>query len=497
MKFEIPPNNLENSAEKFEKEPRGEYINEVLTESKNRLAEYFPAFYRDIPTKLNYQDAADNLKVNYSFENENLNINIQTPEDLSGKSAEDLKKLKINFLVFENVAKDEIISKKTQDFFFLCHEYTHGINQALFRESRPDVVQIGEAKKREFEQADEIKRKELLEEEKNSIIPELGESLPISIERIMAEKILQDEMIDDQEKNDVKKFWEIHGKSLSSKKIEKNPESKYTEFDEAMICYKIYQEFGEKGIVDFIKNFDFEKLSKIKKYSDIENKILSEEYKEFLEMSADEIIENFTNHESMQEQEKTDEEVFREYMEDLDLKPEDFSGKILDVGSGRGEFAKWAKEHNISSEIYSIEPFDKITNTPNAVRGRAEKLPFQSGEFDLIISNSSIPNVFIGGSKEKIKEQIKNSFDEFLRVSDTDGEIRLGRVQKGKLYENQINFTEALDEVLNELKKEQNLKISEIHKKPDTYEYNDKGKPIRLLAERFLIKIKKQPEKQD
>ncbi|MEW5907938.1 MAG: hypothetical protein AB1643_02035 [Patescibacteria group bacterium] len=49
----------------------------------------------------------------------------------------------------------------------------------------------------------------------------------------------------------------------------------------------------QKGIVDFIKNFDFEKLSKIKKYSDTENKILSEEYKKFLEMDASDIVKNF------------------------------------------------------------------------------------------------------------------------------------------------------------------------------------------------------------
>ena len=32
-----------------------------------------------------------------------------------------------------------------------------------------------------------------------------------------------------------------------------------------MIYYKIYQALGEKGIVDFVKNFDFDKLSKIEK----------------------------------------------------------------------------------------------------------------------------------------------------------------------------------------------------------------------------------------
>jgi len=43
-------------------------------------------------------------------------------------------------------------------------------------------------------------------------------------------------------------------------------------------------------------------------------------------------------------------------MECLDLKPEDFEGKILDVGSGEGGFARWAKDHNVSSELYCVEP---------------------------------------------------------------------------------------------------------------------------------------------
>lgn len=280
---------IEKSAEKQEKELQRAYINEVLTESKNRLSEYFPIFYRDIPTNLDYQDNAEELKINYNFEGENLNINIRTPENLSGKTVDDLKKLEGGFLVFQDVAKNETVSKKTQDFFFLSHEYNHRINQVVLKEYRPDIIQITEGKRKEFAEADESKKEELKGEEKNSIFPVLGESMPISLERIIVEKILQDGNIDDNEKNNAKKFWESHKRSLLSKRLEEDPKSKYSELDEAMIYYKIYQEFGEKGIIDFIKNFDFGKLSRIRKYSDVENRILSEEYKEFLEMSASEI----------------------------------------------------------------------------------------------------------------------------------------------------------------------------------------------------------------
>ncbi len=294
MNPETSPTNItEDSIEKSEKEPLEEYISEVFAESRNKLFEYFPIFYRDIPTILNYRDNAEELKINYNFEDENLNINIQTPENLSDKTVDDLKNAEGSFLVFQGVSAGETISKKTQDFFFLIHEYAHGINQILFEEYRPDIIKIAAVKRKELVEIDESEKKIIQREGVNSLISFLGESLPISFERIMAEKILQDENIDDDEKNNVRKFWDAHEKSLASVKLEKNPKSKYSELDEAMISYKIYQRFGERGIIDFIKNFNFEKLSKIKKYIDPENRILSVEYKNFLEMNAEDIVKNF------------------------------------------------------------------------------------------------------------------------------------------------------------------------------------------------------------
>lgn len=286
--------NRKNSLENTEKDTREIYINEVLTEAKKRLSEYFPILYRNIPTNLDYQDKAEELKINYNFEKDNLNINIQTPENISAKTIDDLKKSETDFLVFQNITENETILKKTQDFFFLTHEYNHGINHILLKEYRPDIIQIIDTLREKFTEADENKKKEMDQEGRNSIFPILGESLPISLERIMIEKIQQDKNINDDEKNNSKKFWEYHEKSLASEKLEKREKSKYSELDETMIYYKIYQEFGEKGIIDFIKKYDFDKLSKIEKYSDIKSKILSGEYKNFLEMNAKEIMENFT-----------------------------------------------------------------------------------------------------------------------------------------------------------------------------------------------------------
>lgn len=110
--FEMPPNGIENSTEKQKKESKEIYINKVLMESKNRLSEYFPLLYKNIPTHLNYQDNAEELKINYHFEGENLNINIQTPENLSEKTVDDLNKTKRPYVRY---------SMKTTTKSLLCY----------------------------------------------------------------------------------------------------------------------------------------------------------------------------------------------------------------------------------------------------------------------------------------------------------------------------------------------------------------------------------------
>ncbi|HXK32110.1 MAG TPA: hypothetical protein VJ378_01410 [Candidatus Paceibacterota bacterium] len=285
----------QESRENQEIEPKKVYINDVFLGMKNKLREYFPNFYREIPTKLNYKDNSEDLNIDHHFENEKLNINIKTPEDLSNKTPDELRVAESDFLVFKDIAKKEKISKKTQDFFFLSHEYIHGINQVLLKEYRPDILKMEKAGAKRLAGYDESKRNEILRKEsENSIISALRESLPISFEKIITEKFSQDKTIDNTVKESVKKFWETHEQSLSLKKLETKRNSKYSELDEAMVCYKIYQEFGEKGIIDFIRNLNVSKLSEIKKYLNVEKKVISEEYKKFLDMDANEIIKEFT-----------------------------------------------------------------------------------------------------------------------------------------------------------------------------------------------------------
>ena len=81
--------------------------------------------------------------------------------------------------------------------------------------------------------------------------------------------------------------------------------------------------------------------------------------------------------EEISEEEKT----FRQYIEDLKLNPEDFKKVILDVGAGEAHFAKWAKDHNISSQIYSLEPFQKMAEKEKGLIGNAEEIPTLDASF--------------------------------------------------------------------------------------------------------------------
>lgn len=269
-----------------EKEPKRAYIEERIREVKNKLSEYFPNIYRETSTKLDYQDRAGKLVVKYFSKKDR--ITIKTPENLSGKTSEELKETKTDFLVFKKFAGNEKISKKIQDFFFLNHEYVHAINKSLIQELRPDL---------KFNLTNIVEKSKLIFQpltHRNSIFMFLGEGLAVSMEKMMAEKMLKDPKINENDKKEIESFWIKHQESLASQKLEKSPESRYTELDGTMAYYKIYQQFGEKGVLDFIKNQDFEKLNKIKMYSDLKRRILSPGCREFLDMDGRELVENFT-----------------------------------------------------------------------------------------------------------------------------------------------------------------------------------------------------------
>lgn len=190
---------------------------------------------------------------------------------------------------------------------------------------------------------------------------------------------------------------------------------------------------------------------------------------------------------------KTDEEVFQAYMDDLRLTPEDFGKKILDVGAGAAQFAKWAKEYGLSNKIYSLDSNKKYLAEGKGVVARAEMMPFADKSFDLVVADGSIPNVFTSeGNINTMKEKVMNSLREMVRVVAPGGEIRLARVLTKKDSELRKALSNNFEEVLEDLKTDDNLQVERVRTpSDDTYEYDENHKPVKLLAEAYLIIIRK------
>ena len=199
-------------------------------------------------------------------------------------------------------------------------------------------------------------------------------------------------------------------------------------------------------------------------------------------------MENFQNIKSP-EKISIEEQTFRQYSDDLKLTPEDFNKVILDVGAGEAYFAKWAKDHNVSSSIYSLEPIQEMEMKEKVINSSAESIPMPDQSFDLIVSYAAIPNIYLGDKDAKIK--VKDCFSEMLRVLRDGGEVRLARVFMGDKYENQRILASSIKEVLSELQRKDNIEITETRTPIfDSFEY-DKHTMKGILAESFFVTIKK------
>jgi len=149
---------------------------------------------------------------------------------------------------------------------------------------------------------------------------------------------------------------------------------------------------------------------------------------------------------------ETDEEIFQQYVRDFHLQPEDFGKKILDVGSGSAQFAKWAREHAVSENIYSLDINPKhFSEKTNALVADAEHLPFADGTFDLVISSYSIPQTFMDVALpvEEVREKVRRGLSEMLRVARE--EVKFGRIGAGD-HEVQKDFFALIKSVLQEFR---------------------------------------------
>jgi len=181
-------------------------------------------------------------------------------------------------------------------------------------------------------------------------------------------------------------------------------------------------------------------------------------------------------------------QVFQEYVNDLKLTTEDLKKKILDVGSGEGQFAKYLRELKINQEVYGLERSRKeLSSSEKSVEGEATKLPFKNESFEMVISHESMPTLLY--LSEDTKKAVKESISEMLRVLKKQGEIRLGPVAMWNKAEAENasalkETIEAFEQELDSLASENKVSVSKI--------------PLERRAEyfvgeldEFLYKIKK------
>lgn len=185
----------------------------------------------------------------------------------------------------------------------------------------------------------------------------------------------------------------------------------------------------------------------------------------------------------------TDEHVFQWYMEDLGLSPEDLKKKILDVGAGSAQFAKWAKEHGISDTIYSLESKgEELKERNKSVVAAAEEMPFADESFDIVVSHAAIPNVYI--RSENIETKVYNSLREMMRVLKQGGEARLSPVLMGDAFRPDKVLFDSIEESFRKLEKECNVTIEKV-RTPKFDVYDTFGSEKSLTKKAYLIVIRK------
>jgi SAM-dependent methyltransferase len=144
------------------------------------------------------------------------------------------------------------------------------------------------------------------------------------------------------------------------------------------------------------------------------------------------VQESIKEEEIVESPEVLQERTFKRYMEGLGLSEESLRGKkVLDLGSGEGEFVKFLIDKGITSQVYGIDvELDEniIENRfkKHFIRGSFEEdLPVQN--VDYIVSVGAVSNGIWGG-KEVMN--IRRIVEKSLASLKENGEIRIYPIQE-------------------------------------------------------------------
>lgn len=208
---------------------------------------------------------------------------------------------------------------------------------------------------------------------------------------------------------------------------------------------------------------------------------------------------NTAEADSLSVREALDDAIASKYLKNLNLSEKDLVGKkVLDIGAGTGEFARWANTHG--SDVISIglmqseEAVQTIneTHTPYVI-GDAIALPFADGAFDLVVSHRAIPNVisFTGTRRiprdavaSEAHKRRMNAVREAIRVLKPGGEIRFAPVVRNERNAPGPDRNESMETMLAELKSNDQLEVHEELLEKD-------HKNMGILSDTYRIVVQK------
>ncbi len=128
---------------------------------------------------------------------------------------------------------------------------------------------------------------------------------------------------------------------------------------------------------------------------------------------------------------------FLEYCRDLQLAPQVFEGKVLDVGSEYSGFMRGADYLGFGENIISLDlspgGLSKLTDDQKSrlVVAKAEQMPFPDGSFKIVVSRAAMPQGYTDTIKDKkaIQDIITARMEEMWRVLEPGGWLKFSNVE--------------------------------------------------------------------
>ena len=218
----------------------------------------------------------------------------------------------------------------------------------------------------------------------------------------------------------------------------------------------------------------------------------SESFKKLVEEKIREKDQQENAEETEESTEVLRESAFNRYVNYLGLDETQLQDKkVLDLGSGEGEFVKYLIENNITPEAYGIDTNIEEEHIEDEfrehfIRGDFEK-EFSVQDVDYVVSVGAVSKgVWAGEETMDIKRIIENSFNSLKE----DGEIRISYIEEAAEatpFKGVEKSRKKWNELLKEISKEQDI---EYEVKPRDIRVSGKDNDV-ILESVLVIRRKK------